>query len=58
MENSKLLEIIKLQSEIIKRLVKKQLNSDTTPTHIVPEKQELQDLQKELEEKLKEAGIA
>ena len=53
MENSKLLEIIKLQSEIIKRLVKKQLNSDTTHTHIVPEKQELQDLQKELEEKLK-----
>ena len=53
MENPKLLEIIKLQSEIIKRLVKKQLNSDTTPTHLVPEKQELQDLQKELEEKLK-----
>lgn len=53
MENSKLLEIIKLQSEIIKRLVKKQLNSDTTPTHLVHEKQELQDLQKELEEKLK-----
>ena len=54
MENSKLLEIIKLQSEIIKRLVKKQLNSDTTPAHIVREEQELQDLQKELEEKLKQ----
>lgn len=53
MENSKLLEIIKLQSEIIKRLVKKQLNLDTTPIYLVPEKQELQDLQKELEEKLK-----
>jgi peptidoglycan hydrolase CwlO-like protein len=53
MENSKLLEIIKLQSEIIKRLVRKQINLDTTPTHLAPEKQELQDLQKELEEKLK-----
>lgn len=53
MENSKLLEIIKLQSEIIKRLVKKQINLDTTPIHLVLEKQELQDLQKELEEKLK-----
>ena len=28
MENSKLLEIIKLQSEIIKRLVRKQINLD------------------------------
>ena len=53
MENSKLLEIIKLQSEIIKRLVKKQLDLDTIPTHFSPEKQELKDLQKELEEKLK-----
>lgn len=53
MENSMLLEIIKLQSEIIKRLVKKQLNSDMTPIQSVPEKQELQDLQKDLEEKLK-----
>ncbi len=53
MENSKLLEIIKLQSEIIKRLVKKQLNIDMTPIHLAPEKQELYDLQKELEEKLK-----
>jgi len=53
MENSKLLEIIKIQSEIIKRLVKKQLTSDGAPINRLPEKQELKDLQNELEEKLK-----
>lgn len=44
---------VKIQSEIIDKLIKQILKLTPTPNHISEEKQEILDLQKELEEVLK-----
>jgi hypothetical protein len=44
--------VVKIQSEIIDKLISHVLKSNSVPTHLTEEKQEILDLQRELQEAL------